>query len=65
MSAIRPATEQDATAILTSIDCLQEARNLLRQAGASKAARAVATAMKSAEGAERHVRHRNRRTQHA
>ncbi|MDO7837605.1 hypothetical protein Q4610_21465 [Sphingobium sp. HBC34] len=65
MSAIRPATEQDATAILTSIDCLREARNLLRQAGASKAARAVATAMKSAQGAERHVRHRIRRTQHA
>lgn len=65
MSAIRPATEQDATAILTLIDCLREARNLLRQAGASKAARAVATAMKSAEGAERDVRHRIRRTQHA
>ena len=35
------------------------------EAGASKAARAVATAMKSAEGAERHVRHRIRRTQAA
>ncbi|ESY35715.1 hypothetical protein NKK48_30235 [Mesorhizobium sp. C386A] len=53
-----PATAHDALAALRAVQHLREARNLLKQIGAKKAVQKVRQAMKSAEGAERHVQRR-------
>lgn len=58
MRLIQPAAEADAETIASAIAALREARRLLRDAKARMAAKAVARALKSAEGAARHVRHR-------
>lgn len=62
MRLIQPAREADAEAIASAIAALREARRLLGDAKARMAAKAVARALKSAEGAARHVRHRIART---
>ena len=62
MRTIKPGTATDAAAIAHSITRLREARSLLREAGALTAAKAVARALKSADGARRHVGHRIRRS---
>lgn len=63
MRQIQPADEADAETIATAIAALREARRLLGDARARMAAKAVARALKSAEGAARHVRHRIARSQ--
>lgn len=62
MRSITPATEADVSAITSSLQFLRKARTALRGAGARTAARAVDRALKSAEGAQRHARHRLQRT---
>lgn len=62
MRRIKPATARDKTAIADAIGALREARTLLRRAGADRACKAAARALKSAEGARRHVHHRMIRT---
>jgi alkylated DNA nucleotide flippase Atl1 len=62
MRPIAPATADDAATIAAATDKLREARDLLRLAGAPRAAKAVARALKSADGAGRHVAHRVRRS---
>ncbi|WP_275487985.1 hypothetical protein [Sphingobium arseniciresistens] len=46
-----------------AIDQLRSARHLLAQSGAPRAAAAARKALRSAEGAARHVDHRIRRSQ--
>ncbi len=58
MRLIQPAREADAEAIDRAVAALREARRLLGSARARMAAKAAARALKSAEGAARHVRHR-------
>lgn len=58
MRLIQPAGEADAQKIARAISALREARRLLGEAKARMAAKAVARALKSAEGAARHVCHR-------
>lgn len=55
---IKPATLVDLHNIDTAIAELKSTRKLLIDAGASKAAEAVARAIKSAEGAGRHAQRR-------
>lgn len=62
MRAIMPATQADREAIGRACALLREARDLLRRAGAVRAHKAAVHGLKSAEGAERHVAHRLRRT---
>jgi hypothetical protein len=62
MRPITPATLEQGQAIANAVERLREARTLLRQAGARKAAAAAGQAISSAEGAARHVAHRIRRT---
>lgn len=61
MRPITPATDADAAGVRAAIAKLREARDLLRVAAAPAAAKAVARALKSADGARRHVDHRIRR----
>lgn len=60
---IKPATESDVLSINAAVDQLRRARNLLANAGATKAAAATRRAIKSADGARRHVTHRVARTE--
>ncbi len=62
MRRITPATPEHGQAIEFAVERMREARSLLRQAGARKAASAAGKAISSAEGAARHVQHRLRRT---
>jgi hypothetical protein len=62
MRRITPATPEHGQAIAIAVERMREARGLLRQAGARKAASAAGKAISSAEGAARHVQHRLRRT---
>lgn len=59
---IRPATRDDLDALQAALDHLRHARNALRAAGCPQALAKVRHALKSAEGAERHMHHRLRRT---
>ena len=52
----------DFSCVREAIVILRQARSLLREAGAVKAANKVRRALKSAEGAERHVCQRRHRT---
>ena len=58
MSGLRPATPQQQLALAAAIDSLKAARALLRAADAPRSGRAVARAIKSAEGAARHRQRR-------
>ncbi|RWH50256.1 hypothetical protein [Mesorhizobium sp.] len=60
--SLKPATAHDALDVLRAIDHLREARRLLKRCGATKATNKVRRALKSAEGAERHIQHRRYRT---
>lgn len=62
---ITPATDRSVRDIRTAIDDLKGALAYLKRAGARKAADKVRSAIKSAEGAERHAAHRYNRTQEA
>ncbi|WP_164898776.1 hypothetical protein [Mesorhizobium sp. M7A.F.Ca.MR.362.00.0.0] len=53
-----PTTAHDALAALRAIEHLRAARKLLKQVGAKRAVQKVRQALKSAEGAERHVQRR-------
>jgi len=59
---IKPATEQDVKDIEFAFAHIKRARDLLQRAGAVKAVEKARLALSSAEGAMRHVRHRERRT---
>jgi len=56
------ATIDDKAAIRRAIANLKEARRALRSAGAARAVQAVRRALKSAEGASRHMAHRLQRS---
>ena len=60
---IKPASAADVEAVGIACAMLREARNLLAKAGASRSAERVRRALKSVEGAGRHVAHRHRRSQ--
>ena len=62
MRRIKPANVVDQATIAEAIGALREARTLLRWAGAERARKAAARALKSAEGARRHVQRRIKRT---
>lgn len=55
---LKPITASERREIDAAIVDLRRARDLLRQAGATQAAKYVARALKSAEGARRHADHR-------
>lgn len=61
---IKPATIEDRASVDLAVMLLKDARNSLRAAGALIAAAKVRRALKSAEGAQRHVRHRLLRMEH-
>lgn len=52
---LRPATANDVAEVRYAVSLLREARDLLVSADCPQAARKVRRALKSAEGAERHV----------
>lgn len=54
----RTATPEQELALAAAIDSLKAARALLRAADAPRSRRAVARAIKSAEGAARHMQRR-------
>lgn len=62
---IKPATLVDVDSVDHAIVLLRDARRALVEAGATTAAKAVARALKSAEGAHRHTWHRYHRTKEA
>ena len=55
---IKPITQEQCDAINQAVRFLRGARSALAYGGCPKAAKAVAGALKSAEGAQRHARHR-------
>lgn len=59
---IRRYRAGDDTCILRACEALKMARDLLRYAACPKAADKTRSALKSAEGAYRHARHRMHRT---
>lgn len=62
MRIIRVAIPNDVDDIAEAVQLLRQARDLLREAGASRAVVRVRDALASPEGAERHVRHRLKRS---
>lgn len=58
MSALKPATRADLRLICGTINDLRSVRDRLNSAGAVKSADYVRRALKSAEGAKRHVERR-------
>jgi len=62
---IRPATDDQAIHLANAIKLLRKARGWLTAADCPKAMEALQAAIKSAEGAQRHMRHRRRRTEEA
>lgn len=60
---MQPATDSDVATIDGALSDLRSARTRLVEAKATKAAGAVRRAIKSAEGARRHVEHRLARTE--
>lgn len=60
MRRLKPATAHDAATIAEACRLLRDARDLLRNAAAPKACGKARRALKSAEGAARHVQHRLR-----
>lgn len=58
MATIKPATLRDVQSVQRATELLREARDLLKSAGAGQSVEKVRSAIKSAEGAERHVARR-------
>lgn len=58
-----PGTDADVQRIGHAMWLLREARKVLKAAGARTSAKKVARALKSADGARRHARHRALRTE--
>ncbi len=58
MRTIRPATAIGLAQVGNALARLHQARRLLRDADCPRAVEAVSIAMKSVEGAQRHMRHR-------
>lgn len=65
MSRLQPATIRDVHRVRLACERLRDARDALAQAGAVRAAAKVRRALKSAEGALRHVERRQRTTERA
>jgi hypothetical protein len=63
MSKMRKATNIHVLKVDMAYDHLQKARDLLKVANAPKTLARVRSALKSCEGAMRHVRHRLHRTE--
>lgn len=63
MRSVKPASPADRDAVREAIDHLRSARHLLARSRAPRAAAAVRKALRSAEGAARHLDHRIRRSQ--
>lgn len=59
---LQPATADDVTSVLDALANLRSARDRLAKAGATSALEAVRSAIKSTEGALRHVQRRYRET---
>lgn len=59
---IEPATWGDRALVLDAIRALRHARERMKAARCPKAAEAIRIALKSAEGAERHVQRRAHET---
>lgn len=55
---IKPATARQVSACLYAISLLKQARHALKVAGAVRTAAKVRSALRSADGALRHVKHR-------
>ncbi|RVT39195.1 hypothetical protein [Sphingobium algorifonticola] len=62
MRKIRPASEETRETVAQAIEHLRQARTLLRESGAPRAAEAARHALRSAQGAARHADHRFRRS---
>jgi len=62
---MRPATNDQAVHLANALELLRKARGWLTAADCPKAMGALQAAIKSAEGAQRHMRHRRRRTDEA
>lgn len=60
---IKPATLRQVFALAHAIELLRTARGLAEEARSPRATAAIRRALKSVEGAQRHVRHRRRRTE--
>jgi hypothetical protein len=60
---IKPATQRDAAALAIALVLMRKARTELEAADCPKALAAIRNALKSAEGAQRHMLHRLRRTE--
>ena len=60
---IRPATDDQAIHPANAIKLLKKARGWMTAADCPRAMEALQAALKSAEGAQRHMRHRRRRTE--
>jgi hypothetical protein len=60
--SIKPATNDNAICLANAIKALKGAREWMQAADCPKAMEALRDALKSAEGAQRHMRHRLRRT---
>jgi len=60
---IKPATPQQEIYLVMAINLLRTAMDHAQKADAPRAVAAIRRALKSAEGAQRHMRHRRRRTE--
>ena len=56
--SIKPANDEQALSLDRALTDLRRVRDLLKHAGATKSAAKVRSAIKSAEGARRHMSHR-------
>ncbi|QNE07802.1 hypothetical protein [Croceicoccus marinus] len=62
MRQIRPASAEESDAADAVIVALRTARDLARKAGSPRTLDRIRQALKSAEGAKRHVAHRRTRS---
>ncbi len=62
MSAIRPAKIRHQHHLNIAIERLKDARDLAIDSGCPRLAKKIRSALKSADGARRHLEHRMRRT---
>lgn len=60
---LKPATAQQEIYLTMAVNLLRIARDHAERSGSPRAVAAIRRALKSAEGAQRHMRHRRRRTE--